>query len=368
MVPVVDTARSAVCSHFLQLNDNFLISLMFFLSGLFLWSGIRRHGALHFLRGRLLRLGLPFAVAATILMPIAYYPSWILAHRAHGYFAFLPHHFGENGWPPGPPWFIWVLLSFDFAAAALFSIASRVLTTAPITIERFAARLAPITRRPLLAYALLLVLTIACYLPMVLHAGSESWRTLFFAPFYFQTCRVFVYFTWFSAGIIYGIQGIDNTALAEDGPLARRWPLWAAAAIAAFALAQFYREPAAGAFALAQLLHAPGLARLLSLTPAQAIVAQALTWVISCTTLCFGLLAFFQAKVRRHRPWMDSLTRSAYILYVVHYIFVSWIQYALLPLSAPGLAKAALVFVPATLLSWITAQLLLRIRPVAAVV
>lgn len=54
-------------------NDSFFMAAMFLLSGLFTWPSLQRRGMSDFLRGRWLRLGLPFAIGAVILMPSAYY-------------------------------------------------------------------------------------------------------------------------------------------------------------------------------------------------------------------------------------------------------------------------------------------------------
>src|ERR1700742_3417220 len=52
-------------------NDSFFMSAMFFLSGLFVWPSLQRKGTTWFLTDRWWRLGLPFIVAALVLMPIA---------------------------------------------------------------------------------------------------------------------------------------------------------------------------------------------------------------------------------------------------------------------------------------------------------
>lgn len=44
-----------------------------------MWDGLARKKPLCFLRGRLLRLGLPFTVAELTIMPLAYYPSFLQA-------------------------------------------------------------------------------------------------------------------------------------------------------------------------------------------------------------------------------------------------------------------------------------------------
>src|SRR5881392_3147679 len=45
-------------------TDSFFMAMFFFLSGLFVWPGLGHKAPTIFLRDRLLRLGLPFAVAA----------------------------------------------------------------------------------------------------------------------------------------------------------------------------------------------------------------------------------------------------------------------------------------------------------------
>src|SRR5579864_7911534 len=52
-------------------TDSFFMAMFFFLSGLFVWPGLTRKGPLSYLRDRLTRLGLPFAVCAFTIIPIA---------------------------------------------------------------------------------------------------------------------------------------------------------------------------------------------------------------------------------------------------------------------------------------------------------
>lgn len=68
------------------------MSLMFFLSGLFAYHRVERKAVGLFLRDRLLRLGLPFALAEAVIAPLAYYPSY-LQSASHG----GPGGFWSNG-------------------------------------------------------------------------------------------------------------------------------------------------------------------------------------------------------------------------------------------------------------------------------
>src|SRR3954451_17804774 len=61
--PIVDTQRWSGFALLTGFNDVFFMSLMFFLSGLFVWNSIDRKGITKFLRDRVMRLGVPFVVA-----------------------------------------------------------------------------------------------------------------------------------------------------------------------------------------------------------------------------------------------------------------------------------------------------------------
>ena len=74
--PIVDPhAHSALLTLFISFNDTFFMSLMFFVSGLFVWPSLVRKGNTPFLRNRFKRLGIPILFAAAIVAPLAYYPS-----------------------------------------------------------------------------------------------------------------------------------------------------------------------------------------------------------------------------------------------------------------------------------------------------
>jgi surface polysaccharide O-acyltransferase-like enzyme len=64
----------------------------------------------------------------------------------------------------------------------------------------------------------------------------------------------------------------------------------------------------------------------------------------------------------------DSLSDNAYGIYLIHYAFVSWLQYALLKASLPGVAKGFIAFAGALALSWISIAALKRIPAVARVI
>ena len=93
-------------------TDSFFMAMFFFLSGLFVWPSLVHKSPQVFLRDRLLRLGLPFAIAALTIIPIAYYAISLRQRPYIGFAAFWWKTITIGPWPSGPVWFVWVLLSF----------------------------------------------------------------------------------------------------------------------------------------------------------------------------------------------------------------------------------------------------------------
>ena len=65
---------------------------------------------------------------------------------------------------------------------------------------------------------------------------------------------------------------------------------------------------------------------------------------------------------------LDSLRDNAYGMYLIHYAFVSWLQYALLKVALPAFVKGSLAFSATLALSWGVTTALRRIPAVARVI
>ncbi len=87
-------------------------------------------------------------------------------------------------------------------------------------------------------------------------------------------------------------------------------------------------------------------------------------WVICCAMLAFALMAIFVRFARRNRV-LDSFANNSYGMYLVHYVFITWTQYALLGVNMPAALKAACVLVVAVSASWLIVAQLRRIPIVA---
>jgi peptidoglycan/LPS O-acetylase OafA/YrhL len=341
--PIIDSARWSFATILVGFNDIFFMSVMFFLSGLFFWQSLARKGSARFLRDRLLRLGLPFVVAASLLAPLAYYPTWLEISQDHKTTAFWHQWFSLGQWPSGPAWFIWVLLAFDCVSTLLSVLAPNWGNT----VGRIAARL---SRRPVIFFAAFAAISALAYIPMAYTFNSLAWTA--FGPFTFQTSRILHYLVYFLVAVGIGAWGLDRGLLAPDGKLPRRWLLWTVAA-----LIIFVAKSAIGIATITSHPHSPAWA-----------VANDFGFVLSCAATSLAFLALFLHFVRSRSPLLESLSANSYAIYLVHYAFVSWLQYALLPASLPGFAKFAVAFSGALGLSWLTSAAMRRIPAVARVV
>jgi hypothetical protein len=332
--PVVDSTRWLFFDYAENFNDVFFMSLMFFVSGLFVWPALRRHGTFGFMRDRLLRLGLPFAFAVLFLMPIAYYASWQLTGRSTGFVDFY-ERLAQDGFAAGPPWFVWLLLFFDLILALVLIPLQRWMPLA----ER---AIAALREHAIAAFVSVLCLAALVYLPLLSRYGFGAWTDFLTSPFSFQISRIGLYALWFVFGFLVGAPGIAKGLLSRDGSLARHWRIWIWGCILAYnALVFIPRWPLIPSSTKGPL--------------------EAVLWVISCVASCFGFLALFRGIELTSRPWMNSLTRSAYVMYLVHYVYVTWTQRLMLDLSIHASIKFLFVFLTTVLLSWLTAQIVLRI-------
>jgi glucan biosynthesis protein C len=321
--PVVDASKWVGLDLIVLLNDSYFMPLMFLLSGLFVWPGLTRKGSQWYGRDRLLRLGLPFAVAVVSVMPLAFYPSFRLTGATIGFGQFWTNMILRGPWPAGPAWFVGVLLAFDLAAAAIHAIVPRVG-------GRGASGDIP---RPWQCFGILVVLSAVAYLPLLMAFGQARWFS--FGPFAIQASRIGLYGGYFLAGILAGRHGLARFSAAFAKASAWLWLLSASLLYLGFVALQIGR-----------------LTGRVSLPPPAWMWLYGVYFVLFCAAANVAWFAIVLRFVRRPTPLGDSLAANAYGIYLLHYAAVVWLQYALLDLPAYAIVKATLVFVMALLLSW----------------
>ncbi len=221
-----------------------------------------------FLRDRLLRLGLPFVVAAAVIAPLAYYPTYLLMPAPAGIAGYWQQWRALGNWPAGPAWFIWVLLTFDIVAAVLFAFAPKVMAWLGRVVSGS-------SDRPIVLFLLLAAVSAVTYIPMAIRFGADSWSM--FGPFFFQTSRLFHYLAYFVIAIGVGATAMPRGFFDSKGRLARRWPLWTTAMVVIYF-----------ALAAAFITMISGVGKSLPWGP-----LLGMLWVLSCAASCFGFMSLF---------------------------------------------------------------------------
>jgi peptidoglycan/LPS O-acetylase OafA/YrhL len=332
-IPISDSVKWPGFDLLAAWNDIFFMALMFLISGLFVWPGLQQHNAGRYLRRRLLRLGVPFAVGAVVLSPLAYYPAYLQWGGEPRVGSYASAWLALGNWPAGPAWFLWVLLVFDGIAALSF-------VAIPRTVEAMASRVRALSTRPMLLFLVLAVMSWLVYAPMTMRFGPVIWWS--WGPFAVQTSRVLHYFVYFVIGVCLGAFGLHVEIFERTGRLARRWWFWCLLA-----------------------------ALMLMVTIACVRTRNATGGMIGFACSCAASSLFVTALVVRFaRPWRwaDSLSANAYGIYLVHYAFVLWIQYAALRWTLPAFVKGVAVSLASVGISWMTVALLRQSKLIARVV
>jgi peptidoglycan/LPS O-acetylase OafA/YrhL len=342
--PIIDSQRWFGFDLFCAWQDVFLMSLFVFLSGLFVWPSLTRKGAHTFLVDRLLRLGVPFVVVVGILMPIAHYPSYLQSADDPTVSAYWEHFQALPFWPNGPAWFLQVLAVGAIAAAALYRL-GRPLGEA---LMRFSAS---VEDRPGRYFAIMLAAAMLAYVPLALAFGPWDWTQ--FGPFSVQLCRPLHYAFYYFAGMGIGAYGIERGLFAADGLLVLRWGRCGIAALASMA---------AWLALTAQTFGRDGPA------PLGLDLAAAMSFVLACATSCLFVLGLCLRFGRVALPVLDSLKDCAYGMYLIHYVFIVWLQYLMLAAPVPAVIKAAVVFAGTLLMSWSLVAVALRRLPLVAAI
>ena len=334
-------------------NDSFFMACMFLISGLFVYGSLTRRGGADFLRNRAWRLGIPFLVSVFVLMPIAYYPTFLRYHLPgttdFNFFHFWWHTLIVGPWPSGPAWFLWVLLALDIVAAALWALAPRLLKALGLLI--FSLR-----ERPRAAFVAFLALSVTVYVPMRLIFGDASWLEPGGYPLPVQTSRILLYAGYFLVGVGIGVVSLRAGILSEDGELVKRWPIWLA-----FALL-FYS-------AILLLVYAHH--NWISDFDSPALLWRAfygVAFALFSAAMAFTVPAVSLRLASTSMALLDAMRPSAYGIFITHYIFIIWLQYAVYDYAWPAFVKFAVVFISTLSLSWAVTVMMRRIPLVARMI
>jgi len=312
-------------------TDSFFMAMFFFLSGLFVWPGLGHKAPLIFLRDRLLRLGLPFVIAAFTVIPIAYYAISLRQHPEIGFSEFWWKMITSGPWPSGPVWFVWVLLTFDLTASLLYRLSAHLVDP----INRLSQRGFD---RPAVFFLFLLAASGAVYVPALLYFGPSRWFE--FGPFSVQASRLLLYAAYFFIGAGIGAANFERGVLSASGRLAQSSWGWNLATLVPYCLMWVM------IYIKREILGNP------SPQPHWYHAIYGFFFVAFSAAILFAILAYFLRFKQSGSSLLDPMQDDAYGMFLVHYPIALWLQYWLFDYDLPAIVKAAIGFALTVPLSW----------------
>jgi glucans biosynthesis protein C len=270
----------------------FAIPVFFFVAGMFTPPSLQRKGFGAFVKGRLMRLGLPMLFFIVFISPLVEYvdPDWQGWDR--GFLAFLP----EVWWPPapGPTWFLGVLLVFSIGYAVVRTL-------------RPAAAVQP--GPPRLSTLVIVVGAMAAVSYLVrmwVPLGVEVWRlALGQAP---------AWITGFTLGVLAAERGWVDPVDEKIGRIARRTAWSTAAGIAVYIVA-------VSQLTGAEMEAFTGGGTLLSLI-------MALLEATLMVTTALWLVDAFTRRWNSQGPLARAMSRAAFAAFVIHQLVLVWLVLA----------------------------------------
>jgi hypothetical protein len=340
---IVDSERWVGFDLFSAFNFLYLMQLMFFLSGLFVWSSLQRKGWREFLLHRTFRLGIPFLLGTYLLIPLALYPVYRVTAIDQSWPAFGVHYKALPSTPTGPMWFLWFLMVLDICAVPLLRLAP----TRPRVLQRL---LSHANVHPGWPFAVVICISAAAYLPLsVLY---PPWKSVGFGPFAVQATFALQYLIYFLFGVLVGQWGLDRGLLDVNGAVVKQWRYWAIGSFCSFLV---WLIPTA------LIIKVPGaqvtILRLISDLGLVSFVGAA----------CFGFVGFSLRFGGARWPLIEGISENAFGIYFFHFLFVLWAQFAFLALPLPAIIKGGSVLIVSLVLSWLTSigawRMLMLARP-----
>lgn len=324
--PLADPAAVVVLGLFALINQAWFMSALFFIAGYFTPDSYDRRGARDFVRGRLLRLGVPLVIGMLVVEPIARIGLFLMPSQQTGIttplsWAAYPEMIGL-----GPLWFVAMLLVFSL----LYALWRKVIGNSIPPTERrsptpWEVRLA-VLALALCAYFWRMLVPIGQ--DVSLYGEMLSFPTIAYLPHYILT-------------FIVGILAKRNRWL----PGVRKGEAWQGVVASVIATIVFLPWALSGSVFL------------LGFSPGAEFTGhgtwQSALYALWDATLAVGLLtavlALFTGLLTHEGPVWRFFARQSYATYLTHIVVVTFVGYGLSGLAWPALLKfllLALIAVP----------------------
>jgi glucan biosynthesis protein C len=313
---------------FVSVNQSFFMGLFFFLSSYFIPSSYERKGGGIFLLDRFKRLGIPLVFYSLVISPLTIYIA--ITHR-YNTLTFKDYYLNREQWiETGVLWFTAALLIFTFAFVLLQYFSGNK-TKRSSTFPG---------NRSIFVFAVILGI-LSFFVRIVFPIG---WTL---SPFGFQLAHFCQYIALFIVGIIaYRNQWLSTLSYKQG----KVW-LWVAVVLIVIGFPCIY--------ILKHITHSELDAFLGGFT-IQSFV-NAIWEQLLGISIIVSLLSIGKYTLNSQGNFLKILSRSAYAVYIIHPLVLVCISVLLKDISIAPLLKFAISGVSAIAISFVAAELLVRI-------
>jgi peptidoglycan/LPS O-acetylase OafA/YrhL len=349
--PIQEAARAPILGPFFTVNRSFFMSLFFLISGYLMVMSYDRSRPAAFVKGRLVRLGVPLAAFFLLVIPLQQYlchwHAGDLGTMSFGTY-YVECYFGQGERPAGWQGAAWPEMNFGH----LWYVEHLLLASLGYTLLRAFWR-RPAGARPLSAQPG------RSGIPQVRLPGAVT--ILLFALVLAMASATIR--RWYPIDRWIGFLGFIQVAFADVPRDLSFFVLGAIAYRRQWFLGLSHR------MGRTWLLVGLGAALLwytyvLAIWPFYSIGRETMTvlypiWeAILCCGVCIGLIYLFREKLDRENRWTRAMAESQYAAYVFHVPVVILIQHALAGAALGPFAKFALVTATAVPLTFLFAHLI----------
>lgn len=368
---IQDFERSSVWDAFYLFDQSIIMPMIFFIAGLNVLPSLKRRGFKDYLSHRFVKLGIPFMVCISLVVPLLTFPRYQLTvDPSIDYGGYWREVFFPDKMQAGPLWVCYALFLYSLVLIFLNGLY-------PSLILGWGRWLrSSLTEKPLHGILTLIVISVFVLGVSDLLWGAPWWIG-FWKLFYLQGGRFLLYFFYFILGA-----GVRNAGVLEDKALlegfSARWPQWlglmVVAGICYVGYGMMYFEQGAyndafrhqmsdffaqggSWFEFWSFMSAYGFETLKNAAPG-VLVRTSLHGVLCLFQVLF-LLSFFYRFCNTPTWLWQSLARCCYAIFLTHEAMVIWLQYGLIGVELPTFAKILIVFSVGFGGSWLLSEKIL---------
>lgn len=350
---IQDHDRSEIWDAFYLFDQSIIMPMLFFITGLWVLSSLKKHGIQAYLRRRFVKLGIPFIFCIPLIVPLLTYPRYILTiDSSIGYFDYWFNIFlSGNKLQAGPLWVMYGMFLYSMILVGLNRI--------PGLMKGWSTLVRHLINRPLIGFTCILLLSALILGLSDLTWGAPWW--IGWGIFYLQGARFLLYFLYFMLGA-----GFSQAGFLDDRffwkRLSDRLPLWLSimglSALLYVGYSLMFMHEGAYNDAIRYTFHEffsiggtwaeipeflSKQAGNLILESAPRVLIRTTLHGILCLFQILTLLAFFYRYLNKDSLIWSSLAQSCYGIFLTHEAMVIWLQYSLIGIDLPQVLKIIII-------------------------